>query len=313
MTRASLTVLISVAMLAANIATPNDASAFCRMTTDDDTQVGDAVCSGTGTPLAWDEACIPYSIDERGSIWLSQGDVEDAITASFDAWQSTSCSGEEPNVIFQMGEPSTCQESQFNDDGRPNVNTVAFLDPWERPNGDPLDPRAFAVTIVWFRNDGQILDADILINEELGPYDLCPDTGCPEGTFANPGPADLQSIVTHEVGHIIGIGHSTDPTATMFAQAPRTEVQKRTLGQDDIEAVCTIYPPGNLNASCDATPFNGLDLNCEDALPPVPQSSGGCSASSFDAAGAAPIGGALLLLLAATAMRRRSRRLDARS
>lgn len=257
----------------------NDASAFCRMTTDDEAQVGNAPCTGDGVPLEWDSACIQYSIDQRGSIWLSMGDIEDAVTASFDEWQNTTCAGEPPNVVFQMGAPSTCRIPEFNNRG-PNVNTVAFLSDWENQDGEPFDPRALAVTIVWFLDDGQIVDADMVINETLGPYDLCPDTGCPGGSVTSPGPVDLQSIVTHEAGHMLGIGHSDDETATMFAVAPREEVQKRTLAQDDINAICTIYPPGNLNASCDSTPIGGLDLNCEDALP-EPTSNGGCSSSTI--------------------------------
>ena len=89
---------------------------------------------------------------------------------------------------------------------------------------------------VYFDNvGGEILDADMFINDQEssrfnagGPYANCPDTGC-DANFA-----DLQSIVTHEVGHFIGIGHCNpidinDPNdpcvqATMFASAERESV-----------------------------------------------------------------------------------------
>jgi MYXO-CTERM domain-containing protein len=75
----------------------------------------------------------------------------------------------------------------------------------------------------------------------------------------------------------------------MFASAERTSVEKRTLATDDINAVCDIYPPGNLDESCNATPMGGLLLNCEttEAGDPImcdnpasPPSDGGCSAGS---------------------------------
>jgi hypothetical protein len=49
----------------------------------------------------------------------------------------------------------------------------------------------------------------------------------------------------------------------MFASGERGSVDKRTLEQDDIDAVCDIYPPGDLHQSCDATPVCGLQLDCE--------------------------------------------------
>jgi MYXO-CTERM domain-containing protein len=125
--------------------------------------------------------------------------------------------------------------------------------------------------------------------------------------------ADLASIVTHEIGHFIGIGHSTVLDATMFAKADRRSVEKRTLEQDDRNAVCDIYPPGSLDDSCNAVPMGGLQLNC-DANPYAcdgPASSGGCSATGTPAD--APWGALLVALLGLTVVRRRSGRRGARS
>jgi hypothetical protein len=154
-----------------------------------------------------------------------------------------------------------------------------------------------------------------------GPYANCPDEGCPPG---NPGDADLASIVTHEAGHFIGIGHC-DPSlpscveATMFAVADRTSVEKRTLEQDDRDAVCAIYPPGDLTESCNAVPMGGLQLNCEttDKGNPIAcnptgsvSSGGGCSAAQSPGDTRVTL---LLALLGLTVLRRRSGRRDARS
>ena len=279
------------------------------MTTDDRAQVGDTPCVGAGVPLQWEDACIQYSIDQRGSIWMSMEDIEDAVTASFETWQTVNCgaSQEPPNVVFQMGPASLCREAEFNGSRLPNVNTIAFLDPWVDEEGEPLNPAIIAVTNVFFSDDGRILDADMLINETLGPYDLCPDSGCP-GRLAANRPFDLQNIVTHEAGHLLGIGHSDIEEATMYFQSPRGETSKRTLAPDDISAICTIYAPGNLNANCDSTPIGGLDLNCEDALP-EPTSNSGCSSTTLD--GAHWTSNALLglfALVSLTVSRRRSSR-----
>jgi len=190
-------------------------------------------------------------------------------------------------LIFQPLRASTCRRAELNTTG--NVNTIAFLDPWKDPCADPQKPGydsfALAVTVVWFDTEsGEILDADMMINDQLatrfnagGPYADCPDEGCPPGS---PGAADLRSIITHEAGHFIGIGHSDVEDSTMYPYYERTSVSKRMLAQDDIDAVCTIYPPGDLDPSCNAAPLCGLQLDCETDEQGMPLACRDSSASS---------------------------------
>jgi uncharacterized protein (TIGR03382 family) len=80
---------------------------------------------------------------------------------------------------------------------------------------------------------------------------------------------DLQNALTHELGHFIGLDHNCAPPgadaelmldendqpapecdtappsiadATMFPTAPQGDIQKRTLSQDDLDALCATYP-----------------------------------------------------------------------
>lgn len=314
---------------------PQSAAAFCRMTTEGGAQIGNAACVERGAPFFWANPCLSYAIDARGSYWMDFADVETAVDAAFAAWTQADCGGQSPNLVFQPLTPSTCNRAEYNCSG--NVNTIAFLgspessETWEDPCADandlPYDPGAFAVTIVWHNTStGEILDADMFINDQLsnrftagGPYDNCPDSGC---TGNN---ADLQSIVTHEAGHFIGIGHcnpidENDPEdpcvqATMYSMAERESVQKRTLERDDEDAVCAIYPPGNLTQQCDWTPKGGLELNCEtdgngnelactsEACSANGGGSSGCSASGGPSN--APWGLVLATLVGLTAWRRR--------
>ena len=69
----------------------------------------------------------------------------------------------------------------------------------------------------------------------------------------------------------------------MDPQSARGDIFKRILRTDDVEGICTIYPPGTMGGECDFTPRGGLDLDC---------SGEGCSASGRGAGWAV----ALLLL-----------------
>lgn len=308
------------------------AAAYCQMSTEGSQQVGNSPCVERGEPLVWTYPCLSYAVDSRGSRWFEDlGEVEFLVDESFAAWQQADCDGSPPNLIFKPLNPSTCRRPQFNERG-PNVNTIAFLDPWRDPCADAddpgYDPFAFAVTIVWHdTRTGEILDADMMINDQRassagagGPYADCPETGCPATGPGGIGPADLRSIVTHEAGHFIGIGHSGDENATMFASAERSSVSKRRLAQDDIAAVCNIYPPDDLDASCNASPIGGLQLDCEvtasgnpiacDRPVATPRTSG-CSAGRAPAE--APWAALVAALVGLIGMRRRSDRRGARS
>jgi MYXO-CTERM domain-containing protein len=324
--------LTSFTVAFAALAVSDDAAAFCRMTTEGGPQVGDAACVEEGAPLEWQNPCLSYAIDSRGSQWMTNDDIEKAVDLAFKAWENADCGGAPPNLIFKPLPPSTCKRAEYNCSG--NVNTIAFLNPWkdecsaaEEPG---YDSNAFAVTIVWHdTRTGEILDADMMINDQLssrrnagGPYAICPPTGCTGND------ADLGSIVTHEAGHFIGIGHCNpidpdDPNdpcvqATMFSRAERDSVNKRTLAPDDIDAVCTIYPPGDLDQSCNAAPKGGLQLNCEtdadglaipcDGTTCSTGGGGGCSATTNP--GDAPWGAILATLVGLSVLRRRR---DARS
>jgi hypothetical protein len=60
--------------------------------------------------------------------------------------------------------------------------------------------------------------------------------GCSAWTQCN-----LAEVATHEIGHTIGLGHSTDPNATMYATA-HFDGRCAALGSDDIAGVSFMYP-----------------------------------------------------------------------
>jgi hypothetical protein len=192
-----------------------------------------------------------------GTSVLTADQWTDAIVQAFDAWSGVDCGGGTPPSIdlLQLRDVA-CAQSGYDPNG-PNSNVVYCTDNgWT--GGGNIDS-TLALTTVSCSDSGQILEANMAINSARNDFTVG-DQGVQ---------TDLVSIVTHEVGHFLGIAHSPYPSAVMY-YSYETGSLKRTLQPDDIAAVCAIYPPDR-QKTCDPTPPGGLATGCS------PASSGGCS------------------------------------
>jgi MYXO-CTERM domain-containing protein len=169
--------------------------------------------------------------------------------------------------------PVACNLVQYNKDG-PNQHVIIFDDSsW--PHDDSNNTLALT-TVTFDSTTGEIYDADMEINtaqQTLTVHDPIPADGY-----------DLASIVTHETGHFLGMAHSGDTRATMYAHYRQGATSMRDLTQDDVSGICSIYPPDGTRVvgdggtvpedSCDPTPRHGFTSACASA-----SSSSGCSVS----------------------------------
>ena len=73
-------------------------------------------------------------------------------------------------------------------------------------------------------------EADMGINNRY-PWNL----GCQELSTSY----DLQTVILHENGHVLGLDHSNDTGAVMY---PSYQQADCTLGQDDINGIRALYP-----------------------------------------------------------------------
>ena len=145
--------------------------------------------------------------------------------------------------------------------GGATVNCADRYNCWDADDPSHADSRVIALTTVsYVESSGEIVDADMELNawdgvgsSPPGFYFTCVDP--PAGACGAPGQngciaMDVQNVVTHEAGHVLGLGHSPVAGATMQATAPPGETTKRTLAQDDVDGVCAIYPSGQPTAVC---------------------------------------------------------------
>lgn len=293
-----MTRALAIGCLAAVLAVAGDASAWCRMTTSRRVPTVAEPCvfpdPTTNPPeqyLEWLRPCSAIALSVTSpSRDLSEDDVIGVLNRSVATWNAVSCGGTPIGYqLIVLGDRTTCDGPLYRDGGG-NVNSVQFvLDGW----ADRMyDANAFAVTTVWHRRStGEILDADMDLNERRGPYGICPTGGCDTRTV------DLENVVTHELGHYLGLAHSEEVDATMYVSAVAGEVIKRDLDADDIEGMCAVYPPGRPEGECDHAPRGGLDLDCETGCCTVAPGRPGRTSG--------PLAVLALILLPALASRRR--------
>lgn len=251
-----------------------EAQAFCRSTTctgscDRDLQG----CKLSGHPLAWPGLCVGFSLQKDGTTNLPMEQVRPVIEDAFVAWSDLDCAKGKASIAFSELADVSCHASEFNKDGA-NANIVLFQDTKWRFHGEG-DTLA-KTTVTFDAGSGDILDADLEINFAFNELTVGDDHVV----------YDLRSIVTHEIGHFIGIDHSDDIDATMYAGYDEGSTEIRSLEVDDITAACTVYPP-NRGGECKTTPRGGLGDACGGE--PIDMSAGpegGCAlaplaASSF--------------------------------
>ena len=139
---------------------------------------------------------------------------------------------DDTNVIFGDGYLDTLDSIDF---GTLNdLNEVAF--------GINNDPNVIAVTNIWGvfsgpRRAREIVEWDMVFNEEGFDFGDANITTAPV--------MDFLSILTHELGHAIGMGHapldSVCEVETMYPTAGFDETNKRSLDVGDIAGIRALY------------------------------------------------------------------------
>jgi matrixin len=230
------------------------ASAFCRSTTcSGECNRNADNCKQDGAPLYWASTCVGFSLQEDGSEFVDFPEFERVAEESFVTWSDVLCeSGGVASMAFERLQNAECHQAEYNPDG-PNANVIMFQDTkWEYTSPDNTLAKT---TVTYDKDTGEILDADIELNHAYNEF----TTGDDYVVY------DLQSILTHEIGHFLGLDHTLDFLATMNAGYQEGSTELRSLESDDTAGLCTVYPEGRAG-QCVTKPKNGFASQCQQVL-----------------------------------------------
>jgi len=255
----------SFALLVTSLSFAGRAAAYCRTSTcqpDDDLGVQGAQCephkdTDCGTPIAWQRDCIGYTVQKDASREITLEVAQDLIAQAFTTWESADCGGGTPGIHAIYLGTVECNLVEY-EKSAGNTNILLFRDDQWYENGHSK----IALTSVNFdKASGELWNADI----EVNTLDFDFKQGNPAGD------KDLLGVLTHEVGHFLGMAHSAEPNACMYeSDHPGMDV----LIEDDVLGICAAYPPKDIDVNtCNPIPRHGFSQLCAGAQ----RSEGKCS------------------------------------
>lgn len=207
-------------------------------------KLGSQISTGV-VQIKWTPGQMPirYRVTNRDVSGVSAMQLQAALDRAFGTWASVPTA-----TLSAQFDGFTGAEPGAND----NVSVIGFR---SRPDLDRvLGSTSFQIN----STTGQIIESDIFLNSTVN------------WSVAANGESlryDVESIAVHEVGHLLGLGHSalgeTDQQpggrsvrgkrAVMFPIAyPTGNIEDRTLEADDVAGISDIYPAGGFASSTGA-------------------------------------------------------------
>jgi Matrixin len=205
-------------------------------------------------PLEGDDVSVPeyagsFSLDEgagflpSGCDWAWQ---PSPIVSSF--WINPSCSDVSAGTAEQQVDAIIAGANRWNNAGTSfafdangqTATAVVALDGEQVAffANDPATPDNIIATCFSWCLNGNMQHWDIKFND----VDFVFWNGV---TGPCTGMMDIEAIAAHELGHALGLGHSTVPGATMAPSTSTCNLAQRSLEEDDIEAVHSLYGANN--------------------------------------------------------------------
>ena len=153
---------------------------------------------------------VDIFVNASNTQFLSQEEIHSIADSSISQWNGHS------RILLRKNSTSGVNQN--------DLNEIYFSSDPSVFNGTGV----VGITQVFYKNNtGEIVEADILLNDFF-PFSL-------SSTDAN----YVGNVITHEAGHLIGLGHSQVIGSSMFYSLSRGQSQ---VSSDDKSGIYSIYP-----------------------------------------------------------------------
>jgi hypothetical protein len=150
------------------------------------------------------------------------------LNAAFDGaialWNSVPTSG----LTVARGAPVSATFAQVNATTTPHP--IILCDPNFSAHSGLNGDTTLAMGVAYWDQTGSIYQGYILMNAESGKL----------SNIRNSNPTQLEIVFAHEMGHVLGLGHSALNAALMYQNL--TGKTQAALTQDDMDGVSHLYP-----------------------------------------------------------------------
>lgn len=183
----------------------------------------------TGSPYRWFDDPVALRVANADS-GLGQASTDGAVASAMAAWNNVPTA----TLVVETG-PATTPAHSIAGGSCDGISAIQFDDPYSEVQdftncAGVLGVGGFcssgATMVVNGTTFHRIIEGDVTMNNGLG---------------ACWGATNTAEVLTHEIGHVIGLGHSADANATMYAYA-HFDGRGAFVDTDDVAGVSTLYP-----------------------------------------------------------------------